>query len=247
VVAGVDALVGRMEHLLGRLEAGRDPARFFLGTYLRTTRAVRAALDGGLFEDPEWVAGWVVDFAGRYLAALEAHRADPASVPAPWRRAFGADPGLRPEGHVLLGMNAHINFDLPQSLIAVIAPEDFADPGMLGCRHRDHERIDGILASRVAAEDMALHRAGGARSPLDRLLAPVNHRASRLFLREARRKVWANTAELNEARLRGPDAYARRLADLERASAARVGDLLRPGPVLLRLALFGFGVTLAPA
>ena len=247
MVAVVEAVVARMEQLLGSLEAGRDPARFFLGTYLRTTRAVGGALDDGLFEDPAWVADWVVDFADRYLAARQAHRADPASAPEPWRRAFGADPGMRPEGHVLLGMNAHINFDLPQSLIAMVPPADFDDPVVLGCRHRDHERIDGILAARVAAEDLALARVGGRRTVLDHLLAPANHRASRLFLREARRKVWANTAALNEARLQGPEAYGARLAELEKVSADRVRDLLRPGPVLLRLAVFGFGVRLAPA
>ncbi|TFV75517.1 hypothetical protein E4P39_10800 [Blastococcus sp. CT_GayMR19] len=240
----VTALVGRMEGLLAGLEAARDPARFFLGTYLRTTRAVGAALGRGVFEDPDWVAGWDVDFAGLYLDALEAHRRDAGSVAGPWRLAFGADPGLRPEAHVLLGMNAHINFDLPQSLVRMIPPTDFTSPSVLDRRRRDHERIDEVLASRVAEEDVALERAGGRRTTLDRALAPANRQASRLFLRESRRKVWVNTGALHAARLRGPAAYAERLADLEEASAARVRDLLRPGPVLLRLAVYGFGVTL---
>jgi len=34
------------------------------------------------------------------------------------------------------------------------------------------------------------------------------------------------------------------VADLEAVSADRVADLLRPGPVLLRLAVHGFGVAL---
>jgi hypothetical protein len=240
----VAALVARMEALLRPLEAGPDPARFFLGTYLRTTRAVGEALDAGLFEDPSWVAAWDVDFAGLYLDALETHRKDPDAPARPWRLAFGADPGLPPEAHVLLGMNAHINFDLPQSLVRALAPEDFADPDRLAGRRRDHERIDGVLAARVGAEDAALVRAGGRRTPLDRLLAPANRRAARLFLRESRRKVWINTAALHAARTDGPGAYAVRLTDLEAASADRVADLLRPGPVLLRLAVHGFGVTL---
>jgi len=98
-----------MADLLGRLEEARDPARFFLGTYLRTTRAVAGALDRGVFEDPYWVARWDVDFARLYLDALEAYREDADTVAAPWRLAFGARPGLPPEAHVLLGMNAHIN------------------------------------------------------------------------------------------------------------------------------------------
>jgi hypothetical protein len=244
VTVAVDVLVARMAALLAPLETQRDPARFFLGTYLRTTRAVGVAIDGGEFEDAAWVTAWDVDFAGLYLDALAAHRRDPATPPRPWRLAFGARPGLPPEAHVLLGMNAHINFDLPQSLVRVIPPAGFDDPEVAALRRRDHERIDRVLASRVAAEDAELHRAGGRRTRLDRLLSPANRTASQVFLRESRRKVWANARELDAARRRGPDAHARRLADLETAAAARVDDLLRPGPVLLRLAVRGFGVTL---
>jgi hypothetical protein len=96
----------------------------------------------------------------------------------------------------------------------------------------------------VAAEDRALQRAGGRRTLLDRLAAPANRRASRLFLREARRKVWATTEALNQARMRSSTTYAGRLADLEAVTADRVDDILKPGPVLLRLAIHGFGVTL---
>ena len=39
---------------------------------------------------------------------------------------------------------------------------------------------------------------------------------------------------------------ARRLAELEVLSAARIADLLAPGQVLLRLAVAGFGVLLPP-
>ncbi|MGY1603653.1 DUF5995 family protein [Geodermatophilus sp. SYSU D00815] len=242
----VDALIARMSALLAELTAGRDPARFFLGTYLRVTEAVRAALDDGRFEDPAWLAEWDTDFAGFYLDALEAHRRDPASPPAPWRLAFGARAQLRPEAHVLLGVNAHINNDLPQSLARVIPPAHFGDPAVLARRERDHRRIDGVLASRVGAEDLELRRAGDPRTWLDHLLTPVNRLATRLFLTEARQKVWANAVALDRARAEGDDAYRRRVAELERLSAARVADLLRPGPVLVRLAVHGFGVTLPP-
>jgi Family of unknown function (DUF5995) len=243
----VDELIARMVALLVLLEAGGDPARFFLATYLRITRAVRAAVADGLFEDPSWVGRWDVDFAGLYMDALDAYRRDPATAPAPWRQAFGATSTLRPQGHVLLGVNAHINFDLPQSLVRMIPDDDFADPVTLARRERDHERIDGVLASLVATEDVELQRVGDRRTPVDRLLTPLNRAASRQFLREARRKVWANTTVLHRARVAGDGEYRRRLAELESLSAGRVADLLRPGPVLLRLAVHGFGVTLAPA
>ncbi|MDQ1660657.1 MAG: hypothetical protein QOJ68_637 [Blastococcus sp.] len=48
-------------------------------------------------------------------------------------------------------MNAHINYDLPQSLIRMIPIKDFADPDFSTLRHRDHVRIDRVLTSRCAA------------------------------------------------------------------------------------------------
>jgi len=146
---------------------------------------------------------------------------------------------------VLLGINAHINYDLPQALLSVISDDDFTDAVVMDRRRRDHERIDGVLSSRVAAEDDELTATGGA-TFLDKLLTPLNRLGSKRFLREARLKVWHNTMELQEARVAGPQEYAVRLAELELLSAAKIADLLQPGQVLLRLAVAGFGVTLPP-
>ena len=46
--AGMGALLRRMEGLLEPLEASGDPGRFFLATYLRTTRAVAGAAPPGV-------------------------------------------------------------------------------------------------------------------------------------------------------------------------------------------------------
>jgi hypothetical protein len=242
----VAELVRRMAALHAELVDEGAPARFFLGTYLRTTRAVATALDAGAFEDREWVARLDVVFAGYYLDALAAHRRDPTSAPATWRRAFAADPSLAPEAHVLLGVHAHVNVDLPQALIATMPPVEFTDALVSASRKRDHGRIDRVLAERVAAEDGELARAGGRRTALDRVLTPVNRTAVRRFLKEARRTVWANTAVLHEAREDGQACLERRIAELDAAGAVRVERLLRPGPVLIRLAVRGFGVELPP-
>jgi hypothetical protein len=246
VDGAVADLVRRMAALHAELVEEGSPARFFLGTYLRTTRAVEAALATGAFEDPEWVARLDVVFAGYYLDALAADRREPGSAPATWRRAFAADPSLPPEAHVLLGVHAHVNVDLPQALIATMPPEEFTDAAVCAHRRRDHGRIDRVLAERVAAEDGELARVGGRRTALDRVLAPVNRGAVRRFLKEARRTVWANTAVLHGARDDGQACLERRIAELDAAGAARVGELLRPGPVLIRLAVRGFGVELPP-
>jgi Family of unknown function (DUF5995) len=235
-------VVARLQQRIDALPADQVHRRAFITTYQRTTQAVGDAVDAAFFEDPEWVVRWDIAFADLFLVAHDADQAG-GSVPRPWRLAFHADPKLPTLSHLLLGMNAHINYDLPQATLSVITDQDFQDPGLVDRRRRDHERIDKILASRVAAEDSAI---GGARRLLDRILTPANRLSSRRFLHEARQKVWRNVDELQRARLDGADTYRVRVSELEVLSAAKIADLLRPGQVLLRLAITGFGVTLPP-
>jgi hypothetical protein len=239
----VDTVVATMQARLDGLAPEQAYLREFLGTYQRTTLAVGKAVDAGAFEDPGWVERWDVAFAELYLTALDAHLGD-GRPSRPWRLAFDAPPDLPALRHVLLGINAHVNYDLPQALLAVISDDDFGDASLMASRRRDHERIDGVLASRVAAEDSELAVHG--RTLTDRLLQPLNRLSSKRFLRESRTKVWHNTVALQAARLDGPTAYDVRLGELEVLSAARIADLLAPGQVLLRLAVAGFGVVLPP-
>lgn len=248
---GVHAVLDRMRPVLDRLERAGDPRSAFLATYARTTAAVGEAIVAARFEDPQWVDSWDVAFAELYLDALAAFETDPATAPRPWRAALRPDPALSPLQLVLLGMNAHINYDLPQALLSVITDDEFADPALMARRRRDHERIDTLLASRVSAEDALLEgaekaRGQRARSLIDRALTPLNRRATGRFLAESRRKVWQNTAVLQAARARGSQSYRAALAELELLTAAKIHDLLAPGQVLIKLAAGGFGVLLPP-
>ncbi len=238
-------VLDEMQTQLDLLPPAAESRRPFLATYLRTTVAVSSAIDDSRFADPGWVEELDIAFAELYLKALSADLSG-RRVARPWALAFGATASLPALRHVLLGINAHINYDLPQALLAVISDAEFDQPTLLDRRRADHEQIDAVLSSRVAAEDAEL-AAGSGRALLDRLLQPLNRASSRRFLREARAKVWHNTLELQRARLSSPQAYAVRLAELELLSAAKIADLLAPGQVLLRLAAAGFGVLLPPA
>src|SRR5215472_1923207 len=225
----MDALSERMLELLERMEAAGDPKRIFHGTYLRTTIAVAEEIKRpGGFADPEWTERWDVAFAALYLQALEEVQAGKAPS-RPWAVAFAARGELPVLNRLLLGMNAHINYDLPQALLEVITDEEFDDAELLARREADHKAIDHILASRVSAEGDEMASIYGAGSRLDRLLKPFNQRGTRRFLREARRKVWANAISLSRARRAGAEAYAARLAQLEELSAAKVTELQAPG------------------
>ena len=161
-------------------DAARRPARpsrrtaaTFLGRLPRGSRSPSPTpWPAGGFEDPAWVSPWDEVFAELFL---DAHDADLAGrpVPRPWRLAFAADPAMHPLGHLLLAMNAHINFDLPRSILAVVSDADFADPALLARRDRDHQRIDEVLFDRLRAEDADLGWKAPAGRPRARAGAPV--------------------------------------------------------------------------
>lgn len=244
----VEAVIDALGLLTERFTEAGDARRWFAGTYLRTTLAVRDEIARGGFEDPDWVERWDLAFALLYVDAVD-DWARTGTAAGPWAVAFAAaaDPSVPPLRHVLLGLNAHINFDLAPSLLAVVSSDDFDDPALIASRRRDCRHIDDVLAARVPDEDRELARTEppGSRTTLDRLLTPFNRLGTTRFLAESRRKVWRNAELLDQARRRSHAAHEQRMTELARLSADRVADLRRPGQVLLRLAVRGFGVSLA--
>jgi hypothetical protein len=245
----LEQTVDRLRETYEPLVRARDAKRFFHGVYLRNTIDVVAEIEAGGFRDGEWLRRWDTVFIGLYLEALDVWNAG-GEPPGPWRVAFEAARELDapPLRHVLVGLNAHINYDLPLSLIACLTDEEAGDDASMERRFEDFRHIDDIVVARVKEEELLMREdeRPGDRTLLDRMLLPLNRVASRRMLKEGRAKVWHNTRELISARRKGPDDLAARSAELESVATAKVRDLLEPGQVLLKLAARGFGVTLPP-
>ena len=121
-------LLGRMDPpLVARLEADQDTGRFFHAHLPADDPSRRAPRSTGGSRTPSWVQEWDVVFADLYLDALGA--AAPRRGPPALAHRLRHRPPPPPLAHVLLGMNAHINYDLPQALIAVVPPRTSATRG----------------------------------------------------------------------------------------------------------------------
>ena len=191
----IDHLLADMHAEGARLTAAGDARRFFHATYTRTTRAVADEIERGGFADNDWVRRWDLAFADYYLAALAADRAG-EPVAGPWRVAFDTardHPEMPPVRQVLFGMNAHINYDLPQALLRVIDEAGFDDEGLLATRLADHHHLDTVLLSRIGAEDEEL-AAVSQLTLLDRLIRPLNRTATGRFLTESGTRSGATPA-----------------------------------------------------
>jgi hypothetical protein len=150
---GVDDVYTRLNDLESRLRAAGDRRAVFLTIYTRMTAAVRAAIADGRFADPAWLRRYTVTFADHYRRALLSfERGDHDAVPGPWRVAFRtavAGSALVAQD-AFLGINAHITYDLALALREVGIDPDRAT------KRADHDRIDGVLARLVDAQQAAL-------------------------------------------------------------------------------------------
>jgi hypothetical protein len=136
-----------MTRRFGGLATNCDHDAMFALLYLRTTEEYHrtVAADPLFFTDTEYVNREDARFAADYFTAYDAwHHGDTA--PEAWAIAFEAAERreVSGSGNILLGINAHINRDLPFALAAMGLVHPNGDS-----RKPDHDKVNVILA-RVA-------------------------------------------------------------------------------------------------
>jgi hypothetical protein len=96
-----------------------DGLEWFNWLYLQVTQAVEARVASGGFSDPAWLAQLDVQFARLYFGALESSLSGQPS-PGCWQALFACRNrvAIARIQFALAGINAHINHDLPQAIMA---------------------------------------------------------------------------------------------------------------------------------
>jgi hypothetical protein len=140
----VDAVIREMERRFDPLAQSCDHDSIFALAYLRTTEEYRRTIeDPTFFSDTPFVNHEDAVFARLYFDAYDAwHGGSRDAVPAAWAIAFQAahDRAVSAEGNLTLGINAHIQRDLPFALAAIglVKPDGSS-------RKPDHDRVNEFL------------------------------------------------------------------------------------------------------
>jgi hypothetical protein len=143
----VDAVIREMQRRFDPLAASCDHDTIFALAYLRTTEEYRRTIeDPTFFEDTPFVNHEDAVFAHLYFDAYDAwHTGHVSNVPPAWAIAFQAahDRTMTAAGNLSLGINAHIQRDLPFALAAIglVKPDGTS-------RKPDHDRVN-IFLNRV--------------------------------------------------------------------------------------------------
>ncbi len=143
-VSCVEKTIREMEKRFNPLAAECAHSAVFALAYLRTTETyLRTAQTAGFYSDPAFVNHEDAAFAAMYFTAYDDWAGGRVSrVPPAWRVALdaGADRRVTGTGDLLLGMNAHVNRDLPFVLasIGLVAPDGSS-------RKPDHDTVNAML------------------------------------------------------------------------------------------------------
>ncbi|WP_439028446.1 DUF5995 family protein [Haloarchaeobius sp. DT45] len=204
---------------LERLFVDRDDRRaVFLSIYGRVTELVGAGIDGGEFEDGEWVTRYLVEFANRYRQALlDFETGNLAALSDPWQLAFeAAERGdCLVVQDAMLGINAHINYDLAFAL---------HEAGVSSDRRRkyaDHCTVNDILRCLVdeAQDTLAADYDAPGITTVDESMGRLDESLSIRTIREGRDSAWRNAVAL-DSRWKARRRFARWITRVTATGAA---------------------------
>ena len=124
-------------------------------------------------------------------------------TPAVWQLAFDAtrDEDVTTLQHLLLGVNAHINFDLVFTLVDQLAPEWAAlTDERRAQRHADHTLVNRIIGETIdVVQDQVIEQFSPWTNWLDKLLGPVDEWLISRLISHWREEVWDNAVRYLEA------------------------------------------------
>jgi hypothetical protein len=195
----------------------------FAALYAEMSQRVARGLAHGEFRDPPRAERLTVTFAARYFDAYARHRRG-ARPTKPWCVAFDESEAgdLIAVQDLLLGVNAHINFDL------AIATAEVGGGDLDGLRP-DFDKINDYLRESFDRVQGAIGRYSPLLDVLDRVCGQNDELLGLFVIDKARATAWANAARLSTLDGTMRDGWLILLA----AAASRLGYMIaHPRPVV---------------
>ena len=199
--------------------AATDASGYFPALYSRVTDRIGASIVAGTFADGPGIDRFATGFASHYIVASNDHPRSPRCWQASW--AVAGDRRLLIVQHLLLGINAHVNYDLPRAVVEVAD-----ERGDLHSIRHDFDAVNDVLADtyidvvkdldRVSRWVNAAARLGGGR-------------AFNFSLRLARAQAWQAAETMYALPADGRRIYA---AELDRVVSVLAYLITKPSPVV---------------
>lgn len=180
-----------------------DQRYIFQRCYGLMSRNMIKAIADRRFADGPWVERLMQDFASYYFEALELYENHDPRTPAVWRQVHIAaqEKSLHVVQHLLLGVNAHINYDLPLALYDGLQREwaSMTETDRQ-IRKADHETVNQIIGETIdSVQDIVIEPRSPFMALVDRLMGRVDEWLLSKLITAWRADVWHITMDLLSA------------------------------------------------
>lgn len=227
----IDDVLQELDQVIFACRKESSRLGFFATLYRNVTIKIKEGITAGAFDDGPRMERLDVAFANRYLSALESFRQN-EPLSSCWRIAFQTASNYWPLiiQHLLVGTNAHINFDLG------IAAAGIAPGPELPALRDDFNRINNILGGMILKVRTDVEELSPWIKFLDRLAPTAEDRIINFSLNKARTSAWLVATMVNST---PPEKLGTKLSILD-DGVAMLGSLIgSPNGWLIKLGLHG--------
>ncbi len=211
----------------------------FNKVYLGVTTSTIAALQEGQFDHTEEMETFLVTFAGYYKTALHQFISGDPSCPAAWKRCFkeaGRDSVFN-WTKLALGVNAHINRDMPYALVTSdVLAEEF---------YPDFLKVNALIAASAGGVVADLSERSLLVNGLKRVGRPVANLFQSSTVAQWRDTAWKNAEALSALPLGDERLNLGEKIDKKAARTAKMLSNQKNGPfgAAIPLPLIGSAIT----
>ena len=213
----VDEVLQQLDQIIFTCHQEKSRLGYFATLYRNVTIKIKEGITAGVFDDGPRMERLDVAFASRYLVALEAFRSN-EPLSNCWRVAFKTAGEYWPLiiQQLLVGTNAHINFDLG------IAAASVAPGAELAALRPDFDRINDILDGMILKVRTDVEELSPWIKFLDQLAPTSEDRIINFSLGKARASAWLVATMVNST---PPNKLGTKLSVLD-DGVAMLGSLI---------------------
>lgn len=192
-------VLDKMDSFIESWETSNDSRQIFLKCYRLMTANMFLALEKDVFHDPVWINTLLHRFANYYFDALNCYDCG-GNTSKVWHEVhlLTSEKELREVQYLLMGVNAHINYDLVLTLYDMLH-ENWNDLSKKDqtLLYEDHCKVNEIIAASIdAVQDELLSPADPMMGWIDKAFGRVDEYLLSRLIMSWRQEVWDQACAL---------------------------------------------------
>jgi len=195
----IDPVLTKMGQYVEKWKSSSDSRYVFLSCYQMMSTNMIGSIRNSEFHDTEWVNELLNRFANYYFDSLVCYDCG-EKTPEVWLKAHKAckENQLSELQLLILGVNAHINYDLVLALYDMLQPEwNSLSETKRRERYEDHSHVNRIIANTIdQVQDEVLEPINPALDWIDKLFGRMDEFLISRLIANWREDVWENTQKL---------------------------------------------------